>query len=180
MKRHAQLTLALITLFYQTNLTQAAEEGHDHSHAHPHPSESEHTKKEAGPNGGRVIKTDDTELEFFVRDDGKVQITFLDHGNAVLPPKDQSVSLIGGNRSAPTKFSFEAGRTLLVSNESIPHITNKPVILSIQNTVTEDTVRERFNLNLSICPNCDYKEYACICGHDERHHNDHEHEGHKH
>lgn len=175
-KKHTQLAITLITLGYLTSVTQGAEEGPGHDN--PHLSESDQAKKEAGPNGGRVVKTDDTELEFFVRDDGKVQITFLDQGSAVYPPKDQSISLIGGSRSDPTKFSFEIERTLLVSNESIPDIRNMPVILSIHNTLTENTVRERFNLNFSVCPNCDHQEYACICGHDEGHHDDHE--AHKH
>ncbi len=173
-----KLATILLTLAYSKSFSSAAETGHDH--AHPNNSESEHAKKEAGPNGGRVVDADGAELEFLVREDGKIQITFLDHGYAIAPPKEQSVSLIGGDRSAPSIFNFPTGRPILVSDEPIPDIKNMPVILSIKNSLTDRTVRERFNLNLSTCPECDYKEYACVCEHGEGHHDEHKDDPHGH
>ena len=37
-----------------------------------------------------------------------------------------------------------------------------------------ETVREKFNVNLKDCPTCDYRQYACICGHGEGDHDDHD------
>ena len=165
-----KLATILLTLAYSKSFSSAAETGH--GHAHSNNSESEHAKKEAGPNGGRVVNADGAELEFLVREDGKIQITFLDSGYAIAPPKEQSVSLIGGDRSAPSIFNFPTGRPILVSDKPIPNIKNMPVILSIKNSLTDRTVRERFNLNLSTCPECDYKEYACVCDHEEGHHDE--------
>jgi hypothetical protein len=158
---HTKITLILFTLAHFANVSFADGKHQDH-----------HTEKEAGPNGGRIIKLLDTELEFFVREDGKVQITYLNEGNVVAVPKDQKVSLVGGSRSAPTKFTFRTENAMLVSNEPIPDIKNMPVILSIMPSASETTARERFNLNFNTCPDCGYKEYACICDHAEGHHDD--------
>jgi hypothetical protein len=41
-------------------------------------ADHDHDKKEAGPNGGRLLTALDPHAEFFVTADRKVQITFLD------------------------------------------------------------------------------------------------------
>ena len=50
---------------------------------------------------------------------------------------------------------------------------NLPVIVQIKSKPDAKTVIEKFTLNLSDCPGCDYLEYACTCDHGD-------HEGHDH
>ncbi|MCB1085430.1 MAG: hypothetical protein KDM63_00170, partial [Verrucomicrobiae bacterium] len=65
---------------------------HDHDHAdhdHAHDGDHEHSadyvaekgesgeKKQAGPNGGRVVTVVEPAVEFFVTDDRKVRLTFV-------------------------------------------------------------------------------------------------------
>ncbi len=40
-------------------------------------------------------------------------------------------------------------------------------MLQIQEKLGGSTFRERFQLNMSSCPTCEYKEYACVCHGDE-------------
>ena len=151
-------------------------DGHDHS-GH------DHGEIEA-PNGGRIIDSVEPHLEFHVADDGVVTITFLDDEGHILAPAGQKISLIGGDRANPTRLSFTERGNALVSNSSLPKGNNLPIILNIKTTPSSKTVREKFNLNLSQCPTCDYKEYACTCAHGEDDHeghdDDHGHEGHDH
>lgn len=141
-------------------------EAHD-GHGHDQHAEHDHHEKEAGPNGGRVIASVEPHLEFFVTEEGFVQITFLGENNEALAPKEQTVSLVGGDRQNPIRLRFETKGKVLLSTEPLPEGNNLPMILSIKMDKTAKTVREKFNLNLSDCPTCDYKEYACTCAHGE-------------
>ncbi|MEM9157626.1 MAG: hypothetical protein AAGB46_01150 [Verrucomicrobiota bacterium] len=136
--------------------------GHDHSHGdHSH----DHAKKEAGPNGGRIITSVEPHAEFFVREDGKLQIAFLNEDNKVIAPSGQTVTAITGERMSPTNLKFAAQGNLLVSDKPIPEGNNHPTILNFIASAGKEPVMERLNLNLSECPSCDYKEYACVCNH---------------
>lgn len=126
-----------------------------------------HHKKEAGPNGGRIVEGEGFKLEFFVKEDRKVQIAFLDHHNKIVPQKQESVSLIGGSRSDPTHLTFEQDGLVLLSQGTLPDIKNIPAILSVKATNEAKPFRERFNVNMSTCPECSLQEYACVCGHEE-------------
>ena len=57
----------------------------------------------------------------------------------------------------------------------LPEGNNLPIVLSIKADAKSKTVREKFNLNLSDCPTCKYKEYACVCEHGEDSHEGHDH-----
>ena len=144
----------------------------DHAPTADH--DSDLPKKQAGPNGGRVVTGVEPRLEFFVTDNGYVQISFLDETGNIIAPTDQQVSLIGGDRSNPTSLSFERSGDVLVSNATLPLENIIPIILQIYATPGDESIHEKFNLNMSRCPECDYREYACICGHEE---NEHEHDG---
>jgi len=195
MKYKTHLLNTLITAcLLATNASYAENDGHDHSahaerkhdhssehkyehkeeshaghghEAHDEHAEHDHHEKQAGSNGGRLITSVEPHLEFFVTEEGFVQITFLGEDNEILAPKEQTVSLVGGDRQNPVRLGFATKGQVLVSTEPLPDGNNLPIILSIKPDKASKSVREKFNLNLSDCPTCDFKEYACICAHGE-------------
>jgi len=201
MKQRKTLLITLITLALLTwNTSYADHHGndadHDHSaHAHgdhDHSAhtkvkseddhsdhdhgEHEHSKATAAPNGGRIITSVEPHLEFFVTDTRLIQITFLnDEGEAIMP-KEQALSLIGGDRQNPVRLRFAKKGNVLISDKALPEGNNLPIVLSIKADAQSKTVRERFNLNLSQCPTCEFSEYACTCEHgSEDDHSGHDH-----
>ncbi len=146
----------------------ASHEGHDHG-------EHDHAEAKAGPNGGRIITSVEPHLEFFVTDARLIQITFLNEDGKAIAPKDQALSLIGGDRQNPVRLRFTKKGNVLVSDNALPEGNNLPIVLSIKADAKSKTIREKFNLNLSDCPTCEYKEYACICEHGEESHEGHDH-----
>lgn len=147
----------------------------EHScHDHDSHKEHNHSKAKAGPNGGRLISTIEPHFEFFLTKERFVQITFLDEKNQAIPFKQQTVSLIGGDRQNPVRLRFKKKGGILISTEALPEINNLPIILSVKPDKASKTVREKFYLNLSQCPTCDYKEYACVCLHGKEKHGKHD------
>ena len=132
-------------------------------------------RSEPGPNGGRIVESEDFKLEFLVTDDRKVQISFLNTKGEVVSPKDQTVSLVGGDRSDPTRLQFETKGKVLLSKSTLPDLKNMPAILNIRASQGAEPARERFNINMSTCPECSLHEYACICGHEEEREHGHSH-----
>lgn len=139
----------------------------EHSNKEDHDRKQGQFVKDPGPNGGRIVEGDDFKLEFFVTQNRHVQISFLNDQGEVVSPKDQSVSLIGGSRSDPTRLQFEKSGKVLLSNSALPDLRNMPAILNVKASQEAKPVRERFNINMSTCPECSLHEYACICGHEE-------------
>ena len=146
----------------------ASHEGHEHE-------EHGHAEAKAGPNGGRIITSVEPHFEFYLTKERKIQITFLSDNGKVIAPKEQVVSLIGGDRQNPVRLRFASKGSVLLSDNALPEGNNLPIILSIKPDAKSKTIRERFNLNLSDCPTCDYLEYACICEHGEEDHEGHDH-----
>ena len=149
---------------------QSDHAGHDHAAAKPagdadHDHGHDHAKATGGPNGGRLITIVEPNLEFLVMPERFVQITFLGHDGEVVPAGEQVVSAIGGKRSAPTKVKFVKKEGRLISTAALPKMKSMPIILQIKATPKAKSVRTTFYLNMSECPSCDYKEYACICAH---------------
>lgn len=156
--------------------------GHDHDHAdHDHDHDHEGTAKSAdyvpeeggkaegaknGPNGGRVVTTVDPAVEFFVTADRKVRLTFVDAALKAIPAAAQSATLIAGDRSAPVRLGFVKEGDSLISDGVLPEGNNFPTVLQIKADENAAPVIEKFNLNLSDCPTCDFKEYACACDHE--------------
>jgi hypothetical protein len=181
--------IAILASTFAVSLANA--QGHDHDHGdhsgHDH-GDHEHEGHDhdeiKAPNGGRLVDSVEPHLEFYVDDSGKVKITFLDEEGHVVAPAGQVVNVIGGDRSNPTRLRFSKSGNALVSDKALPEGNNLPIILNIKETPSSKTVRERFNLNLSECPTCDYAEYACVCEHGaddhEGHDHGHGHEGHGH
>ncbi|MGE9294735.1 MAG: hypothetical protein ACQKBV_00390 [Puniceicoccales bacterium] len=156
-------TVSLLIALLAAVLTPlAATAGGDHS-AHGPGDINNETK--AGPNGGKVIKSVEPHYEFFVQPDRKVRITFLNEAGQPIAADGQSVTAIGGSRSNPTQLSFAEEGDVLVSESVLPDGNNVPLILSVQTKGADRPVRERIYVNMSDCGSCDYKEYACVCGH---------------
>ncbi len=164
--------IGILSLFVascaDTNSDKHAE--HDHSHEgaahsdHDDHSESESEKREGGPNGGRLVTSSDTDYELRINPDRTVSITLLDQARKPVAPADQSVTIVGGDRSSPTTLSFNVISGVFQSDKPLPD-GNIPVIAQFKESESASIVRERFTVNLSDCPSCDYQEYACVCGH---------------
>jgi hypothetical protein len=162
------LLLAALCLVLSPAL-RAEEKEHD---AKEH---AEHAKKSAGPNGGRVVTATEPHFEFFVLPDGKVKITFLGENGKATALKDQSVTAVGGDRAKPTKLAFAKDGESLVSDKPLPEGKMVPIVVMVKVTADAKTVIEKFTVNLSDCPTCEHKEYACTCEHGEEGHEGHDH-----
>lgn len=155
---HTLLTLAALAF---SPAIQAAEK-HDHDHG-----DHKHEKKEAGPNGGRVLHSIEPHLEFLITADRKIRLTPLGEDNKPVALKDQSATATGGDRSNPTKFTFVKDGETLLSEQPLPAGNdNPPLILQIKLNADSKAVTERFSVNLANCGSCEHKEYACTCSHD--------------
>jgi hypothetical protein len=124
-----------------------------------------HEKKEPGPNGGRILTSIEPHAEFLVTADRKVQITFVDDNGKAIAPAEQAVTVTTGERSAPVKMTFAKTETAFLSEQTVPEGNNFPVVVRIKTNPDAKAIVEKFTLNLSICPDCKYAEYACICSH---------------
>ena len=124
-----------------------------------------HEKKEAGPNGGRLITSVEPHVEFFVTEDKKVQISFVDVKGNVVAPVEQIVEVTTGERRAPVKLTFEKKDSVWLSEQTLPEGDRLPTVVQIRQTPDSKTVVERFNLDLAHCSECNLKEYACTCAH---------------
>ena len=153
-----QLLTTLLTLALTLTANAADKEKHDHDH--------EHSAK-AGPTGGKLLTKVEPHVEFFVNKDKKVEIRFIDDDMKIVAPGDQSISVILGDRSAPTKLSFTKEGNMLISDKAIPEGNNHPTVVQIREKEGAKPMTEKFNLNLDQCPSCSNKEYACTCAHGE-------------
>lgn len=153
------LTLSLL-LTGLAFVNAADKNKHDHDHDHG---------AKAGPTGGRLIHEVEPHAEFFVNKDRKVEIRFVDDDNKVVAPGKQAVTVTLGDRSAPTKLAFTNDGKVLTSDKAIPEGNDIPTVVQIKPSPEAKTVTEKFNLNLSQCPTCKYKEYACSCDHGHDH-----------
>jgi hypothetical protein len=125
-------------------------------------------KKEAGPNGGRIITAVEPHLEFYVTPERRVEITALNAENKPTKLGGQVISVTAGERSKPTKLEFKDEGGKLVSTNKLPEGNDYPVSVSIKPNASGKAVYEKFNCNFDKCPTCKYPEYACICAHAEK------------
>jgi hypothetical protein len=126
---------------------------------------SAHEKITAGPNRGRLITSVTPHAEFFVTTDRKVQITFVGEDGKPIAPAAQVVTVTAGDRSAPTKLTFTKTGNVLLSDAPLPVGNNYPTVVQIKTTPEAKPTYARFNLNTSVCGECQNAEYACVCGH---------------
>lgn len=118
----------------------------------------------AGPNGGRILKTE-PRAEFFITKERKVQITFLDAANKPVAPAEQVVTVTAGERASPVtmKFAKAGAGPALVSDVALPAGNDVPAVIQIKASAAAKTTTDRFNVDLSICGECKKAEYACVC-----------------
>jgi hypothetical protein len=125
---------------------------------------------------GRLLTAGDQHLDFFVRGDGKVRITFLDTQHKPEAPAGQSLTLTGGDRSNPTRLAFVKEGDSLVSDAALPGNPDMPVILRLIPAPGGAPVYARFQLNRNNCGGCSRPEYLCTCDHaDATDHSGHSH-----
>ncbi|MCS1411054.1 MAG: hypothetical protein M2R45_04250 [Verrucomicrobia subdivision 3 bacterium] len=136
----------------------------EHGHTHG-PDTHVHELKTPGPNGGRLITSVEPNFEFLVLEDRKVRLTFVDGEAKPIEVTDAVISLIGGDRSAPTELAFDKAGNVLISDGALPGGDVVPVILDIMASPTGELVSEKFNVDFSTCSECKLTEYACICAH---------------
>ncbi len=89
--------------------------------------------------------------EFYVNKENRIEIRFVDDDNRVLAPAGQTVSVIMGDRSKPTKLAFAKDGDKLVSDQVIPSGNLLPTVVQIKSDSEGKTVMDRFNLNLDSC-----------------------------
>ena len=83
----------------------------------------------------------------------------------IVPIGTQVVTLIGGDRSNPTRMEFDYENDALISDVAFPAGMIFPVILQIKASAGADAITEKFNLDLNESPTCGSLEYACTCHH---------------
>jgi len=136
----------------------------------------EHGGKKAGPNGGRVLHNVEPHLEFFVTKDRKVQLTTLDDNLKAIALAGQLVTVTAGERSNPVKMTFAKQGETLISDIAFPEGDDFPVVVQIKGQGADKAIIEKFTMDFTKCPTCDYLEYACSCDHA---HDDHDHKDEK-
>ena len=183
------ITLTMLSYAAVYGLASCGSHGHDHGHdddhdhdreeqpGHDHDGEDhdgdEHSQpdgdtqaqRKAGPNGGRLLTSIEPQAEFFVTDDGKVQITFLDAAGQPAPIAGQTVNVVAGDRSNLTTLTFAKQGEVLSSTSALPQGDDFPLVVALQVDSSSDLTREKFTLDLSVCQACKLRGYACICPH---------------
>lgn len=168
--------LGLVTLWLgcqQETSHDSAGNDHDHDVTEDATEETDvhdsdahaHEEKTPGPNGGRLIASVSPSIEFLVTDERRVKLTFVDSAAKPIEAPEASFSLTGGDRQSPIELSFNQEGESYLSNEALPEGTVVPVILSISLSGANEPTLERFNVDFSICSECQLVEYACICDH---------------
>lgn len=161
----SSLTLLLAAFAFAACSQKSDDHAHgDHDHSDPEQEQTEAVKI-PGPNGGRLIATVQPQVEFFLRDDNKAQLTFVDDSAKPIALSGQTATLVTGDRMNPTTLTFEPVENTLVTTDPLPEIEGQPVILTIQVSPESTPVVEHLNLKTYTCSGCGLSEYACICGH---------------
>jgi len=167
------VTLTAMALLTPFLFAEKGHEGHDHDNH----DGATHTDVAtiAGPNQGRILTSTEPHAEFFVTKDRKIKITFIDENGKAVTPADETISAIGGERSAPTRMTFAKDGDSFISDKPLPEGKMVPLIMQIRTTPEGENVTEKFNVNLAGCPTCEHPEYACTCEHAADGHEGHDH-----
>ncbi len=143
--------LKLLTLMMTVCLGYA---GAGHNHKIP-----------AGPNGGKVLETPVGHAEFFVQEDRKIRITFLDDKLKVIPAGKQVVNAKAEASSGTVALDFERSGEFLVSQGTLPDGDKYRIVLQIRPDAAGKPQNLRIDYDADMCGKCKLPEYACICGH---------------
>ena len=161
------LISALLVSFAAAGDKGKAGEKHEHG-GEEVPGHVEHAHAIKAPNGGRILHEIVPHAEFLITKDRKVQITFVDDEGKALEDA-ATVRAIGGERKAPTRFTFKKTKTGFISEEKLPKGDMVPIVLMFKDSEGKKVPTIKFNVNMANCPTCDFLEYACTCdhGHDD-------------
>ena len=89
----------------------------------------------------------------------------MDVDNKPAPLTGQTVSVITGDRSSPATLTFTHSATSFLSNEVLPEGDDYPIVVMLKQAADGKAVNEKFTMDFSDCPTCDYLECACTCAH---------------
>ncbi len=145
---------ALLLALMAGPLAIAADRNHGHDHADEAKHEpADHADHDHGPGGGEIIRSEaGFAFEIRVDRDRRARVVFLDHENKAVALGARSITGIAGERSAPTKLTFQRGTgadaDTLISDQPLPTGEHVPMILVIKTEPGAKAVTERFELHL--------------------------------
>ena len=148
--------LFLLCIFLPSASADEGNKKHRHDHDHA---------RMTGPNGGKVLHDVHPHAELFVTKDRKLQITFLTGKGKATAPGNQSISVICGKRTSPTRMKFARKGNSFLSDKALPKGLLIPTVIQIRMSPKTKSTIIRLNLNLAECSGCDSLEYACLCDH---------------
>ena len=120
-------------------------------------------KPAAGPNGGRVLATEPSAVEFFVTADRKVALTFLDAAGQPATPGTQVAAVTAEPAAGKIVLTLERSPHGYVSTAPLPAGEPYRVVVQIRPAPDAPPKNFRLDLNLSLCGECQHAEYACTC-----------------
>ncbi len=121
-------------------------------------------KKQAGPQGGLLLKTE-PRAEFFVNDERKVEITFLNAEQEVIPPGERNVRVTASTPTGRKVLEFDSQENVFISREPLPEGEGYTVVIQIWQTSGSRPENFRIVYHDYTCGGCDLVEYACTCDH---------------
>lgn len=122
-----------------------------------------HGGGELGPNGGRIVEfsKDKTLRGEVLLKDGKFTVALLDKELKPVALKDQSLTVVGGNRSNPEKPAVTREQDRFV----FPALKGDDyeVVLRLKESPAAKPVTARFAYDAAICSACKNPEWLCKC-----------------
>lgn len=119
-------------------------------------------KKQAGPNGGLLLKTE-PRAEFFVNKERKVEIVFLDAELKPIPLEQRNVRVTAMAPSGRRVIEFDRKGEVFISTELLPEGDGYTVVAQIWQKADGRPENFRIVYEDYVCGGCDLVEYACIC-----------------
>ena len=158
LRRSTFLAALFLSALIQPGWAGKDDKAHNHDHHHA---------SKAGPNGGKVLHEVHPHAELLVTRDRKLQITFLTEKGKATAPGEQTVTVICGKRTRPTRMRFSRKGNSFVSDKSLPRGLRIPTVIQLRMKPGGKSTIIRLNLNLEKCSDCQALEYACVCPHHE-------------
>lgn len=120
-------------------------------------------KSVAGPNGGRVLATEPSAVEFLVTADRKVALTFLDATGQPAAPGTQVATVTAEPAAGKVALTLERSPHGYVSLTPLPAGEPYRVVVQVRPAPGATPKNFRLDLNLALCGECRHAEYACTC-----------------
>ncbi len=126
---------------------------------------SAHERITIGPNGGRLLMIDSTttpNVEFTLNDN-KAHIELLDAKRKSIPLTDQSLTVIAGSRSNPTRLTAEKIDNKFVAGP-LPDGDDYFIVFRLKESKKASALTFRLHYYTISCGECDRIEWLCLCG----------------